>query len=144
MNRTGDVRGFISRIQRNWRQVRHNAYRFPYHVKLCCIRIDRLKRLKLYNAAFSIQKLARYYIEIMLELRAKKLLAALPVLWRIAKACILKLALWDLVAAKRILKIKMANQIKRWLRQKIFHINLKPRFAAMKAKIEYIAEVFLG
>jgi hypothetical protein len=136
MERTGDIRAYISTIQRNWRQ-RRRPDRFPYHVKLCMIRIDRQRRLKLYNAAFSIQKLARYYIDIMIERRKERLMERVLIIQRLAKAYLLKLSLWDRVIRKRRLKAFMANKIKRWLRQKIFQINLKPRFAAMKAHLDY-------
>jgi hypothetical protein len=136
MERTGDIRAYISTIQRNWRQLRRPD-RFPYHVKLCMIRIYRQRRLRLYNAAVSIQRLARYYINMMIEYNNEEVMTGSLIISRMAKAYLLKLSLWDRVMSKRRLKAFMSNKIKRWLRQKIFQINLKPRFAAMKAHLEY-------
>lgn len=115
----------ISRIQRNWRQLKSN--RFPRHVYLVMWRIRAASRSKLYNAASRIQKRARIYIEKQKSLRVIVNRKAANKIWRVAKAYRLRLALWDRVMATAQRQRIASNRMKKNFRCLLFWRILKSR-----------------
>lgn len=133
--RAGLVIAIISKIQRNWRQMK-NPRMFSRHVYLLMRRLYLEKRRKFNQKARAIQQLARTY----LAKKAAKLLAKQTkgqrVIAYFAKAYLLKLALFDRVQATRERRIRAANFIKWRLRGLLWMRFINVRFAIQRARLD--------
>jgi hypothetical protein len=132
---TGIALSKISMIQRNWRQLK-KVENFPRHVKMICMRIVRQRRSQQYLAARRIQRLVRWYVVELLQRREQLKLDSASSIWRLAKAFLLRLALWDRVMATRERRRLAANLIKDNLRPAMFRRKLLPRLAIRRARME--------
>lgn len=85
-------------------EKRFTESRFPLHVKLVMANLDRRRRLVLFKAARKIQLVARDYLDLQYVRQARAKVAALKCLRRMFKACLLRLAVYRKVIAKRAKK----------------------------------------
>ena len=106
--------------------------KYSRHVLLLFRNEHRKARLKLWHAAIKIQKIIRRYIKIRREKWARWQVYSADRIWRFTKSYLLKLALYDLVMARRRLLPPMAQKIKWNLRKCWFYRKLKPRWIARK------------
>lgn len=122
-------------IQRFYRQFKTQS-KFPHHVLMVCRRIVSERRRLLNKHAFSIQKLGKQYMRrsraILHEFHTKKVL----ILWKLTKAYLLKLGLWDRVMATRERKRRASNRIKKCVRYVLWRRYLDIRFLLMREVIK--------
>jgi hypothetical protein len=130
----------ISLIQRNWRLLKYPGD-FPRHVKMIVLRLVRQRRAVFYNAAVKIQRQAKWFVSLILEERATAKEQAVRSIWRLAKAYLLRLKLWDRVQATRERRRIAANKIKRFPRPFFWRRNMLIRLAIRRAKRQYQAYI---
>ena len=150
----GEAAAIVSKIQRNWRQTRPTCAarfdkrftesRFALHVKLLAINLERKRRLRLFKAAYKIQKLARAYLDYLYHRDQQRRAAALVTLYRLFKAGWLRLAVHRRVVTKRALKHTRSNTLKYWWRKVLFRHGMKGRFYLMRERLDneqWVAQV---
>lgn len=126
----------ISKIQRNWRQLKNPA-KFPRHVYLVMKRLYLEKRRKLNTNALIIQKRVKIFIEkIAAEMLKLKNMSA-EVIARVTKKYLLRLAIFDRVRATIERRNRASNVIKRNLRGGLWWRLMSIRFSLMRARIDY-------
>ena len=125
-----------SLIQRNWRQLKSN--RFPRHVYLLMIRLELERQRKLFKSAFSIQKIARPYIKRQVDRRFTLHTQCVVVIFRLVKAYLLKLVIFDRVEATRARRLAASIIIKKNLRNLLWWRGLICRFAVRKMEFDYV------
>ena len=127
----------LSKIQRNWRQMK-NPRMFSRHVLYICQRIVRRKNLKMHLFVVTIQKLCKVFLEKRRVAREKKKLVSVGRIWMLAKAYTLRLALWDRVVAQRLKRNRASYLITKNLRKLLLWRNFKLRFTIVKAQNNYL------
>lgn len=135
-NNFGLVIATASMIQRNWRQLKP-PYRFPRHVYLLMQRLMLIKRRALYKSVIKIQRCAKLYIEKSRAAQEDKRLKMVYYIYKLAKAYLLKLALHDLVQAKKAKRLAATIKLKRNLRTLFLVKALNIRFALKKMELDY-------
>ena len=117
----------VSKIQRNWRQLKNNGKFFPKHVQLIIEAHVRKRRLRLHAAALTIQKRVKAFLPRQRKKRKRLLRRMANVLWRFAKSYLLKLAVFDRVEAVRRSQRLAANVMKRNFRLVQFRRKIEAR-----------------
>lgn len=126
-----------SKIQLNWRRNKP-PYRFPRHIRLLMTRLELYRQKALWKKAHAIQKLVRVYIAKQIAMRQDRILNAVAVIYRLAKAYILKVILFYRVAATRLKRLKATEKLRRNLRILLWLKALRPKFALRKVETDYI------
>ena len=118
----------VSKIQRNWRQLKNSGKYFPKHVRLIIEGHVRRRRNVLFMAARTIQKRAKIFIPKQRKQRKRMLVRKANVIWLFAKAYLLKLAIFDRVMAVHLRQRLASNVMKKNFRRFAFRRKIVLRW----------------